>query len=873
MEKVRSVKSYAFQEASADQVNSIGDQLVQTFNDFTAGFIMGFQMSDHVIFQDLDVSPGAGLSVDCGLQGLFGLRTDTFDVAIGVYKGIRAAFPDPYTEENLVISPNSSGLERIDTIEVEILYQDDPDFTESVPIFNPGTGQVSANNKIIRKVSEVILSINTGTPGSGTGPAVTAGKMVVKEIIVPNGASSILPGNIISQVVDKSVSPWSLDYGTRLWPSQFEIWDKIGFLTSLDTDDKTSIVNAINDTWTNKIGLLASLNTNVKTSIVNSINDIFKTSTPTTQPTNLPTMYFDIAKSAFRAGNTGAANDWDNSNVGTYSTAFGIDTRATGNYSAAFGQGHTLSGTYSFAAGENNTIDSGGTRSAAFGQDHTLSGTRSFAAGGNNTINIGSNYSAAFGQDLILSDLHCFAAGHNNTIDTGGANSAIFGLNNNLSDAFSFVAGQSNTIHAGGTHSAIFGVSNNLSGAQCFVAGQSNTINAGVTHSAAFGQGHGLNGTHNLIAGSNNFVFVGINYSAAFGLDHTLRSGSSFVAGQSNTIDTGGQYSAAFGKNHTLGGLYGFAAGINNTISTGVDYSAAFGRDHTISDNDSFVAGFNNTINAGGASSALFGQDNTTSNARNYMFGVGHTSINDNVVLFGNYGLVSGANQFLIGNGGLGTPSSSFRIEMATGATYNDAGTYGTGADYAEMFEWKDGNKKDEDRIGYFIAIDGENIRIADKDDSYILGITSGRCTVIGNLGNNWKGKYATDEFGRKIEEKIIIPETKKEIPKLDKDGKAILDKNGKIVMGTVTIPERIEIGYKKNPEWKPDNDKPFVTRDKRKEWAAVGLMGRILVRDDGTCMKNGFCKHSNGGMATKSDSGYRVLQRTGPNIIEVLFR
>ena len=52
-------------------------------------------------------------------------------------------------------------------------------------------------------------------------------------------------------------------------------------------------------------------------------------------------------------------------------------------------------------------------------------------------------------------------------------------------------------------------------------------------------------------------------------------------------------------------------------------------------------------------------------------------------------------------------------------------------------------------------------------------------------------------------------------------------------------------------------SEKPYTPRAERPEWDAVGMLGVLNVRDDGTCHVNGFCKVADGGIATASDKGY----------------
>ncbi|MGM0878165.1 MAG: peptidase G2 autoproteolytic cleavage domain-containing protein [Bacillota bacterium] len=73
------------------------------------------------------------------------------------------------------------------------------------------------------------------------------------------------------------------------------------------------------------------------------------------------------------------------------------------------------------------------------------------------------------------------------------------------------------------------------------------------------------------------------------------------------------------------------------------------------------------------------------------------------------------------------------------------------------------------------------------------------------------------------------------------------------------------------NPDWNPEQ--PCSSRLERPEWVPVGLVGKLLVRNDGTALVNGYCKPNNEGIATAADYGYRVMKRMGPNQILVLVK
>lgn len=192
------------------------------------------------------------------------------------------------------------------------------------------------------------------------------------------------------------------------------------------------------------------------------------------------------------------------------------------------------------------------------------------------------------------------------------------------------------------------------------------------------------------------------------------------------------------------------------------------------------------------------------------------------------------SNRFMIGNGTSSATSNAFRIDAA-GKAYG--GTYSSsGADYAEMFEWQDGNPDGEDRRGMFVTLDGKYIRLANSKDTYILGVVSGNPTVLGDTAEDqWADMYERDIFG------------------------ALKHDN------------TTENGLVLNPEY--NNDKEYIARGQRKEWDAIGLMGKLVVVDDGTCEVNGFCATNDNGIGTKSKTGYRVMERLDENHIRVLVK
>ena len=80
----------------------------------------------------------------------------------------------------------------------------------------------------------------------------------------------------------------------------------------------------------------------------------------------------------------------------------------------------------------------------------------------------------------------------------------------------------------------------------------------------------------------------------------------------------------------------------------------------------------------------------------------------------------------LIGNGTDDSSRSNAFIFDFNGNAFAQGTFAPIGADYAEMFEWADGNPTDEDRVGYFVTLEGGKIRKANAEDEFVLGVVSG---------------------------------------------------------------------------------------------------------------------------------------------------
>lgn len=227
------------------------------------------------------------------------------------------------------------------------------------------------------------------------------------------------------------------------------------------------------------------------------------------------------------------------------------------------------------------------------------------------------------------------------------------------------------------------------------------------------------------------------------------------------------------------------------------------------------------------------------------------TNLLNGVHIMGKFGAANDLDfSWYLANGtSANSPGIAAKI-LRNGTAFADVGWFGGGADYAEMFETVDGKSID---VGYFVTCSGDKIRRANEKDTYILGVTSATPVVLGDSAEmRWEKKFLTDKWGRIQYHEVVVP--------------AVKDHNGKVI-----IPEYKETQPIINPEWNPEQE--YIPRMKRPEWVAVGMLGKLLVRDDGTCQVDGYCKPNGEGIATASVTGYRVLKRTDSDQILILFK
>ena len=180
-------------------------------------------------------------------------------------------------------------------------------------------------------------------------------------------------------------------------------------------------------------------------------------------------------------------------------------------------------------------------------------------------------------------------------------------------------------------------------------------------------------------------------------------------------------------------------------------------------------------------------------------------------------------------------------ILRGDGNAYADGSWNGGGADYAEYFEWSDGNTEAEDRRGISVVLDGDKIREAVAGEEPI-GVISGNPSVVGDADiDQWKGKYLRDDFGTYLQDTHNVVEWDETIT--DEDGSQRVEKHsyedwnipaGVVVPDDAAVSGTDENGqpYKHrrlNPDYNPET--AYVSREDRPEWDTVGLMGKLRIR------------------------------------------
>ena len=525
------------------------------------------------------------------------------------------------------------------------------------------------------------------------------------------------------------------------------------------------------------------------------------------------------------------------------------------------------SGGSKVSLGYNNNVT--GAISAAIGQENEVTGACSLAIG---RWNKSAQYSTMFiGADNkeINSGGYCYAFGEGNYFGLKEGDYFGGGPTSASKTYGSFAIGKYNKV---GYSSIAIGESSSAKdysfafGSSCYATDYSVAVGsyAQALSNKAVAVGIGACANANSIGANGNTIYG--YYPAAFGYYSRAEAGYTLAMGASS-----------YARKQRATGIGGGDAKEEEAVALG--YSAyAFSKcsaaltPHTYATGENAVCiGYGATTNAKNA--IAIGYETRIGETGEGVTAMGH--FNDTAVTGCSTGTTGTA--LVIGNGASNDArSNACRITFA-GAVIGKAAYQSSGADYAEYFEWLDGNIDNEDRRGYFVTMDGSKIKKA-KEGDYILGIVSAYPAVIGNNDMEWSGKFLLDEFGdpiKKVQKTIIKEhELNENVHFTDEEMQTLSDEERK-QREMKEVEREVETEYfVLNPDFDPN--KEYIHRADRPEWDTIGMLGVLTVYDDGTCQVNGFCKCNNDGIATACERGfdtYRVIERVNENLIKVVFK
>lgn len=469
-----------------------------------------------------------------------------------------------------------------------------------------------------------------------------------------------------------------------------------------------------------------------------------------------------------------------------------------------------------------------GELSVTFGKDITCEGDNSFAQGINHTISSNAEYCATFGDNNTL---------QNATLSYGFGNSNIIGTVANPTTSYTTGMGFNNQIYQ--DYNMVIGNSNNF-------------VPTAATTSTL---------THNFIFGNSNTWTAG----SASTITHST------IMGDSHNLTAGMINSHLFGDTHGCSGDYSFISGREH--DTGGDYSGTVGRQITNDANSCFATGaYGVTRNESNPSYQLFGGTSSSS------------STGDGVGIVGRI-TATGAVQ----------PTSEIITD-----------TFTTGnADIGEYFE-KTSALANTDLTGYFIKLDsiGNKIEIA-TDSTNVIGIGSGTCLMVGDAAElHWQGTNLTNDLGKisttycKSQDfknifKIFYFSDKEIMKSFRRENNLFTENNISYLNNFInSLPDDDRRDGLINMLDDDTRDRPvcnvinpsynsnlsYMPRSKRTEWQIVGLLGKIYIYDDGTCVPGGKCTCNLQGIATNGNDWivlerYQSVDESGKGVIRILYK
>lgn len=447
-----------------------------------------------------------------------------------------------------------------------------------------------------------------------------------------------------------------------------------------------------------------------------------------------------------------------------------------------------------------------------------------------------------------------------------------------------------------GTRSVSFGVNNTVRGDESFAVGTSNSIPITSVRSVAIGSSHTINTSECYAFGAQHFIGTGDNYNFFFGRQNTSTGGglncisgdtnqigssdNCFIHGISNNISAsinsgniifGNSNSCSGASSNTQNVLFSFSS----DMSRGSTFNTIIGNDHSID--------FSTAINDTG----LCGRRQVASSNNMFTYaGTGTVRAEANPA----YALMGGTTLTSTGTAIIGRITATGAVQPVGEIITN---TFTTGnADIGEYFE-KVSEYANVDLTGYFVKVasDGKITKATTEND--VIGIVSGTSMATGDAAElHWAGAIEKDTMGRPVTEYC----KKRDIANIfntyysDNDIKSSfndIEYSDTAVDAFIdTLPDdqrKTDLINALNDTTRDravctitsglyDPEQTYIPRSKRPEWQVVGILGKIYVYDDGSCIVGDKCTVNSDGVATAGTKWY-VMERIDTNIIRILFK
>ncbi|MCB9771052.1 MAG: tail fiber domain-containing protein [Candidatus Omnitrophica bacterium] len=301
-------------------------------------------------------------------------------------------------------------------------------------------------------------------------------------------------------------------------------------------------------------------------------------------------------KSAFRAGHVDGIQ-WNNANIGDYSTAMGKNSTASGSYSnVAGGDSNIASGQYANVIGGQSNTASGNYSAVTGGLSNTASGHHATIPGGH--LNIASaDFATVLGghNNQATAIYSTISGGENNIVSTPYSN--INGGKDNLIDYIGAGAATGYAVIGGGLNNKARNDYIVISG------GENNTalapfasIGGGKNNTAGLDTLGVITGAYSRVSGGENNLATG-DYSVITGGRDNIASGTASTIGGGWANTASGNYSVVGGgERNTASGDYSMILGGTDNIAAG-EYSWAGGKNMQLTSaaDNTFVWGYSDT--------------------------------------------------------------------------------------------------------------------------------------------------------------------------------------------------------------------------------------------------------------------------------------